>query len=380
MSVKKPGGPNQGMSQNPLDSIMNADPEFKVNGSSKFQANANLDKEMQDESKNDQDSGMPDAGMMKSKGDLAHGVAHARQSTFLQDSGSKIKLLESTSDTTLKVAWNPKNHMLAFGGDKEGAFLWDMDENLENAQKINSLPHMKPEFAASPTTFDPLMVTTLDWKPDGKMFVTGASDGIIRLWNTAGSLESIMYNESTMPLKGKEHTTGAAYANNGTSDSGGHNQVVQGDLDRIYDAKWNKDGSALITVSEKNNVIFWNAEGKLRASYQGHNDSVLCVDWKNNNWFATAAQDGVIKIWDSQSSSAKKTFNAHDGSIKAISWDHAGALLASGGEDSKVKIWSLKHDTPLFTLEEHKEMITSVKWSPTGLGTGLENADVRLAS
>lgn len=335
---------------------------------------------MQDETKNDQDFGMQDDGMMKSKGELVHGAAHSRQSTFLQDTGSKIKLLESTSDTTLKVAWNPKNHMLAFGGDKESAFLWDIDENLENAQKINSLPHMRPEFSTSPTSFDPLMVTALDWKPDGKMFVTGATDGIIRLWNTAGSLESIMYNESTMPLKGKEHAAGAAYANNGTNDNGPHNQVVQGDLDRIYDAKWNKDGSALITVSEKNNVIFWNAEGKLRASYQGHTDSVLCVDWKNNNWFATAAQDGVIKIWDSQSSSAKKTFSAHDGSIKAIAWDHAGALLASGGEDSKVRIWSLKHDTPFFTLEEHKEMITSLQWSPTGVGTNLENAEVRLAS
>jgi hypothetical protein len=30
MSVKKPGGQNQGMSQNPLDSIMNADTDFKV--------------------------------------------------------------------------------------------------------------------------------------------------------------------------------------------------------------------------------------------------------------------------------------------------------------------------------------------------------------
>lgn len=47
------------------------------------------------------------------------------------------------------------------------------------------------------------------------------------------------------------------------------------DFDTIYDCKWNKDGSAFVTVSEKNNVILWSAEGKLKHSYQGHTDSVM---------------------------------------------------------------------------------------------------------
>jgi hypothetical protein len=39
--------------------------------------------------------------------------------TYLQDSASKIKILESQSDKSLRVAWSPKNHKLVFGGDKE---------------------------------------------------------------------------------------------------------------------------------------------------------------------------------------------------------------------------------------------------------------------
>lgn len=68
-------------------------------------------------------------------------------------------------------------------------------------------------------------------------------------------------------------------------------------------------------MSEKNNVILWNTEGKLRHSYQGHTEPVVKIDW-NNNIFATGSQDGVIKIWDVQRSSAIKTFNAHENSIK----------------------------------------------------------------
>jgi hypothetical protein len=57
--------------------------------------------------------------MAKNKGLSAHGAMHSRPCTYLKDSGSKIKILESKSDKTLKVAWNPTNHTLAFGGDNE---------------------------------------------------------------------------------------------------------------------------------------------------------------------------------------------------------------------------------------------------------------------
>ena len=60
-----------------------------------------------------------EGSMAKNKGLSAHGTLHSRPCTYLKDSGSKIKILESKSDKTLKVSWNPTNHTLAFGGDNE---------------------------------------------------------------------------------------------------------------------------------------------------------------------------------------------------------------------------------------------------------------------
>jgi transducin (beta)-like 1 len=328
---------------------------------------------MRDESKHDHLYDQ-DGLMAKNKGLSAHGALHSRPCTYLKDSGSKIKILESKSDKTLKVSWNPTNHTLAFGGDNEWAYLWDLDDNIENAQLINTLPHITPDPAMSSSNHMNTMITAIDWKPDGSMFVTAASDGIWRLWDSKGEAQAVMYNENAMPLKNKD-----TIASNGIHDSV-NNHIGQADIDSIYDWSWNKDGSAIVTVSDKNNVILWNTEGKLRGSYQGHTDSVTNIDWKNNNQFATASQDGIIKIWDVQSSSAIKTFNAHDSNIKWLKWDHSGALLASGSEDWTVKIWSHKHDKPVFTLTDHKEMIHGLQWSPTGMGTGLENTEVKLAS
>lgn len=331
---------------------------------------------MQDESKGN-NYGMPDVSMSKGKGGITSdsGIGRSsfsRPSTLLQNNGNKVKVLESSSNKTLKVAWNPKNNMLAYGGDNEMASLWDIRDDLSNSVKISSLPHSIPDPQRTSAMYESITVTSMDWSPDGTMLITSSTDGLCRLWDREGDWSEIMHNEHSMPLK-----AASGYSSNGQSES---KSAKPDDIDCIYDWKWNKDGSAFVTVSEKNNVILWNAEGKLRHSYQGHTDSVIWVDWKNNNQFATWSQDGVIKIWDVQHSPAIKTFNAHENGVKWIKWDYAGAVLASASEDYSVKIWSQKHDKPLFTFNDHKNTVHSLRWSPTGLNTDLENTEVRLAS
>lgn len=72
-----------------------------------------MDKEMEEEKNTNRDYDMHDSSMMKSKGgsDVRNqniSSSYSRQSTFLQNNGSKIKILESYSEKTLKIAWNPK--------------------------------------------------------------------------------------------------------------------------------------------------------------------------------------------------------------------------------------------------------------------------------
>ena len=170
------------------------------------------------------------------------------------------------------------NHYLAFGGDKESAYLWSIDENIENSTSIESLPHVSfADSNLSSVMHTKATISAIDWKPDGNMFITAATDGIWRLWNAKGELSVVMYNDNAMPLKSKD--TYFVYPN-GTNDSSQTHIATPDDIDSISDWKWNKDGTAIVTVSEKNNVILWNTEGKLRHSYQGHTESVVKIDWK----------------------------------------------------------------------------------------------------
>jgi len=185
MSIKKPGGANNpnsnsNIDQNPLDAIMeNSSANGKVsNNNLIFQQNDRVqDQEMQDESKKEEYD-LGNSKMSRSSSNPAYGSAQSRPSSYLQNTESKIKILESKSNKTLKVAWNPSNHLLAFGGDNESSSLWNLDDNVSHAQLVSVLPHVTPDLLSSSLTQNTTTINSIDWKPDGNNLITGASDGI----------------------------------------------------------------------------------------------------------------------------------------------------------------------------------------------------------
>lgn len=207
-----------------------------------------MDKEMQDESKGG-DYDMSNPIMSKLKGNMMgeSGMQHptfSRQATLLTTNGNKTKVIETISDRTIKVAWNPTNHWLAFGGDKEVGCLWNWDENLENAHHLSELPHSLPAHAKSANMYEQWVVTAMDWNQDGTMLITASTDGFWRLWDQKGDCRHVMFNENTMPLK-----QSTSYSSSIVNES--KVPARPEDFDSIYDWKWNRDGTAFVTVSEK---------------------------------------------------------------------------------------------------------------------------------
>ena len=132
---------------------------------------------MEDESKKEEYD-PNDSKMSKTKGSTNYGNSQSRPSSYLQDSGSKVKILESKSNKTLKVAWNPKNHNLVFGGDNEYGSLWNLDDNVSEAQLIKLLPHIARDPGSNSSPESKTTINSIDWNREGTKFITGASDGI----------------------------------------------------------------------------------------------------------------------------------------------------------------------------------------------------------
>ena len=119
-----------------------------------------------------------DSKMSQSKGSTVYGSSHSRPSNYLQDSDSKVKILQSKSNKTLKVAWNPKNNKLVYGGDNGYASLYNFDNNVSEGQLVNNLPHISMEVNSGSPSNSSTAINSIDWNHDGTKFITGASDGI----------------------------------------------------------------------------------------------------------------------------------------------------------------------------------------------------------
>lgn len=83
-------------------------------------------------------------------------------------------------------------------------------------------------------------------------------------------------------------------------------------------------------------------------------------DWKQ---FASALDDGTLKIWDPITGACSRTLEGHDLPVNSVAFSHDSRQLASASSDSTVKIWDLKMGTCLRTLEGHDNRVALVAFS-----------------
>lgn len=74
-----------------------------------------------------------------------------------------------------------------------------------------------------------------------------------------------------------------------------------------------------------------------------HKKSIRCIVFLDNEkLFATASDDGIIKLWDFKKMEIKKTFNAQ--ANKILTMIQVGEKLVSAGNDQKIHIWNFKDE------------------------------------
>jgi len=116
--------------------------------------------------------------------------------------------------------------------------------------------------------------------------------------------------------------------------------------------------------------------------FTGHQGTVEELQWSptEKSVFASASNDGTVKIWDARSKSRKPAVSVQVSKtdVNVLSWSQQTAhLLASGADDGEWAVWDLrqwkpqtalgseKKPTPVASYTFHKEQITSVEWHPT---------------
>ena len=164
-----------------------------------------------------------------------------------------------------------------------------------------------------------------------------------------------------------------------------HNPIVaarNADGVTIYEVAFAPDGQTFATAGDDGIVKIWALDplrcvGKLRA----HTDVACGLDFSPDGLkLASASFDGTVVIWDLVSQRAVQTMRGDAGRLYAVCYSLDGEHIAVGSEDATIQIWNTKSTDRIAILKEHKGDVQYLCRSPDGsiLASGSKDGTVKL--
>ncbi len=91
--------------------------------------------------------------------------------------------------------------------------------------------------------------------------------------------------------------------------------------------------------------------------------------------FATAGEDGTVKVWDSKRLKMMAELKGHSAWVKSLHFSPSGKVLASGSGDNSVRIWDTRTWREAAVIAGHETPVIAVRFSPDGHFLASSGAD-----
>jgi WD40 repeat protein len=142
-------------------------------------------------------------------------------------------------------------------------------------------------------------------------------------------------------------------------------------FDGVMALAFSSDDRYLAMGSVNGQVRLWQvADHKLVFNINAHTKTVRSVSFDHSGTLlATASDEDEIKLWDLNSANPEiylKVFKGHDSRVWGVAFSPDATRLISGGEDCTLKLWDIATSTCLKTLEGHTDWVRAVAFSPDG--------------
>ncbi len=134
----------------------------------------------------------------------------------------------------------------------------------------------------------------------------------------------------------------------------------------IFSAAWNPKDSILLTCGFDTKIIAWSIPSlQVLHIYSHHTLSVLEVDWKDDELFASCSRDKTLCISSITDKDYLVRLEGHINEINTISWSPDKKFLASCSDDKTIKIWRIEQEPFLVAdLKGHSKEVYTLDWSP----------------
>jgi U3 small nucleolar RNA-associated protein 13 len=300
--------------------------------------------------------------------------------------GADVAVLKGHEDIIICLDVDWSGHWLATGAKDNTARLWRLDPQNNSytchgtltghAESLGAiaLPHITPP-VGSPAYTDPL-------SHPPQYLVTGSQDRTVKRWDISKDVRGKLRAKYTRKAHDKDinaidiDPSGTLFASASqdrtvkiySAAEGEAIGVLRGHRRGVWTVKFapkesqvpgSNSKGLIATGSGDKTVKIWNlSDYSCLLTLEGHSNSVLKLAWipyrpidtrdKRGPQLASAAGDGLVKVWDTISGEAMSTLDNHTDRVWALAAHPTSGALISGGGDSVITFWE---DTTSSTLE-----------------------------
>ncbi|WP_062353119.1 nSTAND1 domain-containing NTPase [Herbidospora yilanensis] len=231
-------------------------------------------------------------------------------------------------------------------------------------------------------------VTAAGFTRDGRYLITGSDDATLRIWDLAVPREP----KRIATLTG--HTLGVRRISISPDDRTLASSSYDGTV-RLWDVTdpyrpsslttidgeegntgpvvFSPDGHTLAARHGVDEIVLWDVRDRedpreLRR-LKGHTDRLLSAAFSpDGRYLATGSFDASVRVWDLRGDGVT-VLDGHRNGVVAVAFSPDGRTVASGSYDTTVKLWDVADkDLPgaPATLEGHTDVVYTVAFSPDG--------------
>ena len=310
-------------------------------------------------------------------------IHHATQGRYF---GADVGILKGHEDIIICLAVDWSGHWLVTGAKDNTARLWRIDPENDSytcaailtghAESLGAIaiPGNIPQ-ASSAAFTDPL-------SHPPAYIVTGSQDRTVKRWDVTKDVKQKLRAKYTRKAHDKDinaidiDPSGNLFASASqdrtvkiySAIEGEAIGVLRGHRRGVWTVKFAPNGSNVLHIGNKGliatgsgdkTVKIWSlSDYSCLLTLEGHSNSILKVAWlpyrpldtrdKRGAQIASAAGDGLVKVWDSVSGEVMSTLDNHTDRVWALVAHPTSGALISGGGDSVITFWD---DTTSETLE-----------------------------
>jgi WD40 repeat protein len=154
------------------------------------------------------------------------------------------------------------------------------------------------------------------------------------------------------------------------------NKTLWSHEDKVWAICWHPIDQLIASCGSDKRIMIWNSKGECLAVLDDcHSRTIRSLSWDFSGCLLAAASfDSTITVWKKKKNQEEQiifeciaSLEGHESEVKSVSFSVSGQYLASCSRDKSIWIWDIEEEGDFScnnVLQGHTQDVKMVKWSP----------------